>query len=32
VAALFWYRWNRKSAQARQVPALAARPIEQGAR
>jgi predicted MFS family arabinose efflux permease len=30
VAALFWYRWNRKSTQARQVSALAARPIEQG--
>jgi MFS family permease len=32
VAALFWYRWNHKSAQARQVSALAARSIEQAAR
>jgi MFS family permease len=28
VAALFWYRWNRKSAQARQVSVLAIGPIE----
>ncbi len=32
VAALFWYRWNRNSAQPREVSALAARSIETGAR
>ena len=32
VAALFWYRWNRKSAHARQAPALAPHFIEQGGR
>lgn len=32
VAGLFWYRWNRKSAQARHVLALAALPVERGVR
>jgi len=30
VGALFWYRWNHASAQARCVSTLTARPVEQG--
>jgi MFS family permease len=32
VAALFWYRWNSNSAQARRASMLAARSVEQGVR